>query len=444
MAATRGTAPYLVLVLCIAESSASEVARTRQRVADLTPGVRDLTPAVPRGALVRTLEEPLFSARQGPEGFAYEVSHPVLDEYGQRQGAATQYHAQDGEGRYRYSYSHPGSSREEYVDETGAVQGSYAYRSDTDEELSMSYYADDTGFHVKEARLPDLAALAPRDEPLVAAIRAAHIRLWSQMWARAAAASVGQPLGPSEPLPESYVPLMMGGVAPLESDVISADDGADEPLVADEAPDAEYSVEDASAVVITAEEGPALDDPALQPFGALVPTFPGAPGAWPQAVSDAPRPLETGAGLSSPDSETVVIEARDTSAPRGAPANSDLDLAPLGALRLRAAASGREPALRLKPRQRQPTPELHQLLAPQLRQLVRQQLPQLRVSEAAARAGVVPVAARHNVAQVRPSGAARAPAGESAPVLEDPLVYYYSSLLHEARQAAKPQTIILV
>ena len=58
----------------------------------------------------------------------------------------------------------------------------------------MTYYADDTGFHVKRAVLPNLAAQAPRDEPDVAAIKAAHIRLWRSMWARAAAASVGAPL----------------------------------------------------------------------------------------------------------------------------------------------------------------------------------------------------------------------------------------------------------
>ena len=58
----------------------------------------------------------------------------------------------------------------------------------------MTYYADDTGFHVKRAVLPNLAAMAPRDEPDVAAIKAAHIRLWRSMWARAAAASVGAPL----------------------------------------------------------------------------------------------------------------------------------------------------------------------------------------------------------------------------------------------------------
>ena len=62
----------------------------------------------------------------------------------------------------------------------------------------MTYYADDTGFHVKRAVLPDLAARAPRDEPDVAAIKAAHMRLWRSMWARAAAASVGAPYDPLE------------------------------------------------------------------------------------------------------------------------------------------------------------------------------------------------------------------------------------------------------
>lgn len=42
----------------------------------------------------------------------------------------TQYHGQDGLGRYRYSYRHPGSRREEYVDEKGRVQGSFSYKSD--------------------------------------------------------------------------------------------------------------------------------------------------------------------------------------------------------------------------------------------------------------------------------------------------------------------------
>ena len=39
----------------------------------------------------------------------------------------TQYHGQDGEGRYRFSYRQPSSTREEYVDENGRIQGSYSY-----------------------------------------------------------------------------------------------------------------------------------------------------------------------------------------------------------------------------------------------------------------------------------------------------------------------------
>ncbi|KAF0301298.1 Cuticle protein 7 [Amphibalanus amphitrite] len=149
------------------------------------------------GATVQDPEGPRLRSSQGPEGFAYESSHPVLDAYGALT-TATQYHAQDGLGRYRYSYRQPGSTREEYVDENGRIQGSYSYEMPNEEKVSLTYYADDTGFHVKRAVLPNLAAQAPRDEPEVAAIKAAHMRLWRRMWARAAAASVGAPYDPLE------------------------------------------------------------------------------------------------------------------------------------------------------------------------------------------------------------------------------------------------------
>ena len=52
----------------------------------------------------------------------------------------TQYHAQDGLGRYRYSFRQPGSAREEYVDENGRVQGSYSYDMPNGERWSSDKY----------------------------------------------------------------------------------------------------------------------------------------------------------------------------------------------------------------------------------------------------------------------------------------------------------------
>lgn len=83
-----------------------------------------------------------------------------------------------------------------------------------EDDISMSYYADDSGFHVKRAVLPPLAARAPRDEPLVAAIKAAHVRLWRQMWLRAATLSVGQPL--PEDTPELMVPPLPPVLPPAD------------------------------------------------------------------------------------------------------------------------------------------------------------------------------------------------------------------------------------
>ncbi|XP_037073860.1 uncharacterized protein LOC119095069 [Pollicipes pollicipes] len=194
---------------------------------------------------------------------------------------ATQYHAQDGLGRYRYSYKHPGSAREEYVDENGRIQGSYSYRDPNDEKLSMKYYADDTGFHVKRAVLPDLAARAPRDEPAVAAIKAAHIRLWRSMWERAAAASIGAPIDPNEPPREEYVPLPEE-IAPLDAESQSRwKTRCRRPL----SPTSRRKYD-------SAQYEPAQYEPsANEPDEPIVPIYPGAPDAPAQPVSSAPKPL---------------------------------------------------------------------------------------------------------------------------------------------------------
>lgn len=184
--------------------------------------------------------------------------------------------------------------------------------------------------------------------------------------------------------------------AGLDSEVISFDD------------DSEQEVQQPPA--------PAADQP-------VVPIFPGAPDAPARPVSSGPGALPVGAGLSSPDQQTIVVEAGD---------GPDLTrLRPLGALRF-----GRLPEARSLR-----TSVVAEGRLDEVRALRRAAMAQVRVSEEAARLGGVPVAARHDRAQVRPQ---QLDDGRPAPVLDDPLLYYYSDLLYEANEAAKTPELVVV
>ena len=207
-------------------------------------------------------------------------------------------------------------------------------------------------------------------------------------------------------------------------------------------------------------------------------------------VSSAPKPLPSGAGLTTPDSETVVVSARigEFSAPGGGRPKQQFrargrvgSLQPLGALRLRKASSPepsfftvaasaptpsrvfiRNTDLRFSPPQAssqvssdatpQASSDASFPVSPQTSIPAQSPswlssiggslpAPAVRVSEEAAGAGRIPVAARHSLAQVRPSD--RRAQDETAPVLDDPVLYRYSGLLNDAREQATPPRIVV-
>ena len=202
--------------------------------------------------------------------------------------------------------------------------------------------------------------------------------------------------------------------------------------------------------------------PEADPVEEIVPIFPGAPDAPSMPVSSAPKPLPSGDGVISPDPETVVVSARggEFSASGGRRPQQQFPSRPregVGALRLRgasrapaelalfAAASAPERVSARNSDSTHATPPAPALPTPSswlTRLGDTLPPPAVRVSDEAARAGRLPVAERHSLAQVRPSQ--RRPQDETAPLLDDPVLYRYSSLLHAARRAAAPPRIVVV
>ena len=73
----------VTLVLVLASPAAGRPVSDDSVVLEALPAPLLGAPAaLPRNAALETSQQPRLRSSQGPEGFAYESSHPVLDAYG--------------------------------------------------------------------------------------------------------------------------------------------------------------------------------------------------------------------------------------------------------------------------------------------------------------------------------------------------------------------------
>jgi len=96
----------------------------------------------------------------------------------------TKYHSQDEFGQYAFGYNDGLANRDEIRDANGAVKGSYNYVDINGVPQSVQYIADHNGFQVQGTTVQidnGQAPLPVEDTPEVAAAKAAHLKIYSEI-----------------------------------------------------------------------------------------------------------------------------------------------------------------------------------------------------------------------------------------------------------------------
>lgn len=122
---------------------------------------------------------PLLKSADG-NGFMYQgrvIENP--EDYIEETYLASQFHGQDGLGRYMFGHTDNNQARLEARNANGDVRGSYKYLNGDGEEITVEYWADSLGFHQKD-NIPIVPLVPATDTPEVQAARIEHERAWKE------------------------------------------------------------------------------------------------------------------------------------------------------------------------------------------------------------------------------------------------------------------------
>lgn len=122
---------------------------------------------------------PLLKSADG-NGFMYQgriIENP--EDYIEETYLASQFHGQDGLGRYMFGHTDNNQARLEARNANGDVRGSYKYLNGDGEEITVEYWADTLGFHQKD-NIPIVPLVPVTDTPEVQAARLEHERAWKE------------------------------------------------------------------------------------------------------------------------------------------------------------------------------------------------------------------------------------------------------------------------
>ncbi|XP_041771488.1 uncharacterized protein LOC121593308 [Anopheles merus] len=128
-------------------------------------------------------EHPLGYTRNvpaDPATFYYNgrlIDNP--EDYVEEEYEAKQFHGQDGLGRAMFGYSDHNQARLEARNANGEVRGSYQYVNPLGEDVIVQYWSDGLGFHQIDNR-PEVRLQPVTDTPEVREARLAHLKAWEE------------------------------------------------------------------------------------------------------------------------------------------------------------------------------------------------------------------------------------------------------------------------